>query len=269
MFWTGLLPEVVVDPEDRVSGKTSCSDRVQLPGGLRGRGRTASRRSTRASFGAAGAREVLRRPSGTCWAGWRGSAAGRCGLPSSLAQLLERRGVGVVAVDVPELAAELRERLLSTPPPCSLTLACAPLERADRDSSRTSRPPRPGNRAAASSPWPASAGKIFLYARSPVAPKKRARRSGACSLDIAILLQRARRSRSASRTAPCSGRGRGRATRSVRRARRVSTWAGTPSVVRRRQCPAAFARIGDAAGEPIEVRVVGQGLGGQVEQPGA
>ena len=92
-----------------VSGKTASRIAVERAAPTRGRGRTASRRRRARRSAQPDFAELLDDRPEQRWAGWRGSAAGRCGVAERLAQRVERRRVVVVAVDVAQQPAELGE----------------------------------------------------------------------------------------------------------------------------------------------------------------
>ena len=95
---------------------------------------------------------------------------GTRGRAELLAQRPEGRRVVVVAVHVAQERQQLGERASSTPPPCAR--GCRGPGRGVAPGPARLRDPDHGHIEVAAPDHGVSAGKIFLWARSPVAPKK-------------------------------------------------------------------------------------------------
>ncbi len=152
-----LLAEVVVDPEDVLLGEGAVQDLVERAR----RGEVAAERLLERRLGPprrGPTASAARRPSRTCWAGWRGSGSGgarrraRCaGARRSPPRRSRRRRSGGAG---PASRTPPRRRRRRARPGWP-----APARRADRASSPTS-PPRPrGDRGAPGAPCSAAPGR--------------------------------------------------------------------------------------------------------------
>ena len=148
-------------------------------------------------------------------------------LSSSALQPREGRRIVVVAVHVAQLRRELRERLRSTPPPCSVTLARARSTSCSRVQPDLATPITGNVELARGGPSPAARGRSSCRRGRRWRRRRPGRPSGSFRHAL-ISSRRGRRSRSAWRTAPCSGSRPGRARRSARRAPRSARGRARP-----------------------------------------
>src|SRR5262249_6763476 len=162
------------------------------------------------------------------------------------------------------MPVSLRNASGSTPPPCFSRLSLARAFSRSRSHPAFATPitgmSRVPRRTIA---W--SAGKIFLYARSPVAPKK-TRASDCSAIGLSLLLEvpaepETHRRLHLLRVYGFAARGESRVERGAEHGSRHALVDG------RDDGPAALARIGHAPGELLQVRALRQRLGGEVEEP--
>src|SRR5262245_45221771 len=162
------------------------------------------------------------------------------------------------------MPTSLRKASGSTPPPCFSRLSCA------RAFSCSSVQPAFATPITGMSSVPrrtiaCSAGKIFLYARSPVAPKNTSA-SDCSAIGLALLLEvsaepQPHRRLDFLRVVRLSARGEAAVERGAQHGR------GHALVDGCQDGPAPLARIRHAAGELRQLRILGERLRRQVEQP--
>src|SRR4029450_7426295 len=162
------------------------------------------------------------------------------------------------------MPVSLRKASGSTPPPCFARLSCARARSWSRVHPAFATPIS-GMSSVRRRTIACSAGKIFLYARSPVAPKKTSA-SDCSAMALALLLEVPAESQTHRRLYLL--RVGGLAARGARRVERGAEQGGrTPLVDGGQDGPTTLARVRHAARELRERPILGERLGGQVEQP--